>query len=437
MRKRYLTAALCLLMLVVAVTAVACGETETTTTAASSTDTTAAPSTDTTAAPSTDTTAASSTDTTTAGPATGEPIKIGLSNSLTGFSAAPGASFSNGVKLQVEIINESGGINGRPLELIEYDDKSDVPTAIANINKLIQEDKVVATIGPFAQFMQEPARQIAEQSQTPMVGDGPATLDQLAGTQYQWSVMTAAGPPPQADAVDKVIKTAGWKNVLSLADVLTIDQETLDLLVKNASGYTFTKMQDTFDLNTQDFQPILNKMMEQINSLEPDAIVLYVNPLAFPALYKGLRGLNVTLPILAGTACAHPAIFAMGPDAVDGAYVMDSGGIVNSQALPDSWPVKSLQLDFAQRYMAKYNGPPDFFAADGADTVTVLAAAMKEAGGADDKAKIAEALINLKDLPTLEGLMTFTPDATSMGINGYMVEWQVKNAQFELVGTIN
>lgn len=421
MKKGYLIAALCLILLVAAMATAACGDTETTTTAAPSTDTTAAPSTDTTAA----------------GPATGEPIKIGLSNSLTGFSAAPGASFSNGVKLQVEIINANGGVNGRPLEVIEYDDKSDVPTAIANINKLIQQDKVVATIGPFAQFMQEPARQIAEQTKTPMVGPGPATIEQLAGTQYQWSVMTAAGPPPQADAVDKVIKAAGWKNVLSLADVLTIDQETLDLVAKNASGYTFTKMQDTFDLNTQDFQPILNKMMEQINNLKPDAIVLYVNPLAFPALYKGLRGLNVTLPILAGTACAHPAIFAMGPEAVDGAFVMDSGGNVNPQALPDSWPIKAMQLDFAQRYMGKFNSPPDFFAADGADTVTVIAAAMKAAGGADDKAKIAEALINLKDLPTLEGLMNFAPDATSMGIHGSMVEWQVKNAQFELVGTIN
>jgi branched-chain amino acid transport system substrate-binding protein len=433
MRKRYLSIGVLVLLLAVALVAVACGGTSTTTTtAAPSTETTAAPSTETTAAPSTETTAAT-------GPATGEPIKIGLSNSLTGAAAAPGASIDNGVKLQIEYVNANGGINGRPLQLVEYDDKSDVPTAVANINKLIQEDKVFATIGPFAQFMQEAARQIAEQTQTPMVGDGPATLDQLAGTQYQWSVMTAAGPPPQADAVDKIIKANGWKNVLSLADVLAIDQETLDLVVKAApaGGYTFTKMPDTFGLDQQDFQPILNKIMEQINSLKPDAVVLYVNPLAFPVLYKGLRDLNVTVPILGGTACAHPAIFAMGPQAVDGAFVLDSGGNVNPQALPDSWPSKPLQLDFAQRYMAKYNSPPDFFAADGADLINVLVAAMKQAGGADDKAKVQQALINLTDIPTLEGLMTFAPDATSMGIHGNMVEWQVTNAQFQLVNTIN
>ena len=423
MKQRYILAGLLVVLLVVALAAAACGGGTTTTT---------------TAAPSTETTAAPSTETTAAGPATGEPIKIGLSNSLTGSGAAPGASFGNGIKLQIDYVNQNGGINGRPLQLVAYDDKSDVPTLIANLNKLIQQDKVFATIGPFVQYGQEPARQVAEQNKVPMVGDGPATLDQLKGTQYQWSVMTAAAAPVQADAVDKVIKASGWKNVLGMADVLTIDQETLDLVGQAASagGYAFTKMKDTFGFDQQDFQPILNKITDQINTLKPDAIILYVNPVAFPVIYKGLRGLNVTLPILAGTACAHPAIFAQGPQAVEGTYVMDSGGNVNPAALPDSWPSKPLQLDFAQRYQAKYNAAPNFFAADGADTVTVLVAAMKQAGEVD-QAKVAQALISLKDVPTLEGLMTFTPDATSMGIHGNMVEWQVKNGQFVLVNTIN
>jgi branched-chain amino acid transport system substrate-binding protein len=445
MRKRYILAGLLVLLLVVAVVAAACGGTETTTTAAApsttaapSTETTAVPSSETTAPPSSETTAAPSTETTTAGPATGEPIKIGLINSLTGFSAAPGISVDKGVRLEIEYVNQNGGINGRPLELVEYDDKSDVPTALANLNKLLQQDKVVATIGPFAQYEQEPARKIAEQAKVPMVGDGPATLEQLdAKPQYQWSVMTAAGPRVQGASVAKVVTAHGWKNILGLADVLTIDQETLDVLGQLApdAGFKFTKMPDSFGFDQQDFQPILNKMMDQINTLKPDSIILYVNPIAFPPLYKGLRGLGVTLPILAGTACAHPAIFALGPQAVDGAYVMDSGGNVNPSALPDSWPIKQLQLDFAQRYQAKYKEAPDFFAAAGADMVTALAAGMKQAGG-PDQAKVAQALINLKEVPSLEGMLTWTPDATSEGIHGYMVEWQVKNAQWVLVNTI-
>jgi branched-chain amino acid transport system substrate-binding protein len=438
MKKRYLITGLLVLALVVAFAATACGEAEETTTTAAPTSTTAAPSTETTA-PSTDTTAPS-TDTTTGGPATGTPIKVGFSNSITGFSAAPAASTGNGVALMAKIINADGGVNGRPLEIIMLDDKSDVPPALANINKLIQEDKVAATVGPFAQFMQEPARAIAEQTGTPMVGMGPATLEQLAATtQYQMSVMVSAAPPTHADALTKVIKANGWKNVLAIADQLAIHQETLDLVAQSGptEGFTLTKLPDTFGFDQTDFQPILNKLMEAYNGQKPDAIALFVNPIAMPPLYKGLRALGVDVPIQGSPAASNPAIFAMGPDAVEGLLVLDSGGLVNPAALPDDWPLKTGQLAFYEAYQAEYGNAPDFFAAAGADLVAVLAEAMKQAGDPDDKAAVAKALTNIKDLVALQGIVTFTPEATSQGVTGQMVEFQVKNAQFVLVNTVN
>jgi branched-chain amino acid transport system substrate-binding protein len=433
MKKRYLTIGLLVLVLVVALAAAACGGTEETTT-------TAAPTTETTAAPSTETTAAPSTETTTAGPATGEPIKIGFSNSITGFAAAPAASTANGVSLVIEQVNSSGGINGRPLQLLMLDDKSDVPAAIANLNKLIQEDKVAATVGPFAQFMQEPARGIAEQTGTPMVGMGPATLEQLAAKpQYQMSVMISTAPDTQADATIKVIKANSWKNIIGIADQLAIHQETLDLVVKAgpAEGFTFTKLPDTFGFDQTDFQPILNKIMEAYNAQKPDAICLYVNPIAMPPLYKGLRSLGVKVPIQGSPADSNPAIFAMGPEAVEGLLVLDSGGLVNPAALPDTWPLKAKQMAFYDAYLAKYKQPPDFFAAAGADLISVLVEAMRQAGGPDDKAAVAKALINLKDFVALQGIVNFTPEATSEGVKGQMVEFQVKGGQFVLVNTVN
>jgi branched-chain amino acid transport system substrate-binding protein len=429
MKKRYMMVGLLVLLLVVASVAVACGgEKTTTSTAAPTTQTTAVPATGTTAAPSTDTTAPT---------APAEPIKIGFSNSLTGSSAAPGVSVSKGANLAVEYINANGGINGRPIELIEIDDKSDVAQAQANVTKLIEEDKVFATIGPFSQFMQ--ARSLAEETKTPTVFPGPATMADMGGTAYKWSVMISAAPPVHADATAKIIKANGWKNVLAIADVLEIHQETLDLLVKASAteGFTFTKMPDTFGFDITDFQPVLNRIMEEYKKLKPDAVLIYVNPIAAPALYKGLRTLGVTVPIQGSPAAAHPAIFSMGPEAVEGLLVLDSGGIINPAGLPDTWPLKKLQMDFAQRYQAKYNEAPDFFSAVGADMVDVLVAAIKQAGGADDKQKVADALINLKDLVTLEGILNFTPESTTQGITGNMVEFQVKNAQFEFLSIVN
>jgi len=442
MKKRYLIIGLLVLALAVASLVAACGgDKETTTTAAPVTTeapTTTTPGPETTEAPTT--TEASSPETTVPGPATGEPIKIGLSTSLTGSSAAPGKSVSMGAAAQVEFVNANGGINGRPLEIVEYDDASEVPNAITNVNMMIQEDKVFMTIGPFAQYMQEPARQIAEQTQTPMVGSGPATLEQLKGTQYQWSGMISAGPPTQADALIKVIKENGWKNILGIGDILAIHQEAMALLVEAgpANGFTFTHMKDTFGFDQTDFQPILNRMMDEINKIKPDAILAYANFGGAGPIYKGLRALGVTVPILGSPATAHPALSGIvGPDAVEGLLVLDSGGIINPPALPDDYPLKALQLDFFERYQAKYNQPADFFAALGCDLVIVATEALKQAGGADDKAKVAQALINLKDVPALEGIVSFTPEATSMGIQGQMVLFEVTGAQFKFIKVVN
>jgi branched-chain amino acid transport system substrate-binding protein len=442
MKRRLIPIGVLALLLVVALAASACGGGTTTTSGAT---TTTAPSTETsgpttTGAVTTTASTTGGTETTAASsPATGEPILIGLSNSLTGSGAAPGGSLHNGVALQVETINNNGGINGRPLKVIEMDDKSDVPTALANLAKMIESDKVVATIGPCVQYIQDPARGIAEKYQTPMVGAGPAVLADFKTNKYNWSVMTAAAAPVQEDALKKLIAAEGWKNILSIADVLTIHNEELDLLVQDApkNGFQITKMKDTFGFDQTDFQPILNKIMEQYKALKPDAVFLMVNPVALPVLYKGLRTLGVTVPIQGSPAAAHPAIFSQGPQAVEGFLTLDSGGLTNPQSLPDDWPVKSMQLAFFQAYKAKFNSDPDFFSAVGADLVSTLAEAMKQAGGPDDKEKVRQALVNLKDFKTLEGVLTFTPDATSMGIHGGMVEMQVKNGQFLFVKALN
>jgi hypothetical protein len=120
-------------------------------------------------------------------------------------------------------VNQNGGINGRPLGLVENDDKSDVPTLIANLSKFIQQDKVFATVGPFISTAGA-ARQVAEQNKVPMVGI--ARLHRPAqGHQYQWGHGPCSHRRRPA-RVDKVIKASGWKNILGLADVLNIDQET-------------------------------------------------------------------------------------------------------------------------------------------------------------------------------------------------------------------
>lgn len=74
------------------------------------------------------------------------PIKIGYFAPESGFAAADGASSYDAAKLAVDLINGNGGINGTPLELVNYDDGSDVKQAVAIANKLLTQDHVTAIV---------------------------------------------------------------------------------------------------------------------------------------------------------------------------------------------------------------------------------------------------------------------------------------------------
>ena len=146
MKKLLLLTAIVLLV-VVGVFAAACGSGTTTTTAVT-TATTAAPSTDTTAAPSTDTTAAPSTETTgtTAAAFNTEPVKIGHIVNLTGPEAMIGAGQQKAFDAAFAAIG--GKINGKPVEVVTGDAQGSDSAAVDVARKMVEQDKVVAIVGP-------------------------------------------------------------------------------------------------------------------------------------------------------------------------------------------------------------------------------------------------------------------------------------------------
>ena len=79
--------------------------------------------------------------------ASGDPIKIGLFGPMSGTNAAVGLSQQEGVMMAVKEINAAGGIEGRPIEVISEDDENDATTAVSVVNKLINNNEVVAVIG--------------------------------------------------------------------------------------------------------------------------------------------------------------------------------------------------------------------------------------------------------------------------------------------------
>jgi branched-chain amino acid transport system substrate-binding protein len=90
-----------------------------------------------------------------------EAIKIGASLPLTGDFSEPGTAAKKGYELWVDVINEAGGLLGRQVEFVLYDNASDPDTAVADYERLITQDKVDLVVGPFSSRLVIPTSEVA------------------------------------------------------------------------------------------------------------------------------------------------------------------------------------------------------------------------------------------------------------------------------------
>lgn len=394
---------------------------------------------DTTTTGATETTAADTTTTgapTTEPPASTEPIKIGVVVSQSGTAAAPASAVVAATKVEAEYINANGGVNGRMIELIMEDDKSDVSAAVAAMTKLIEQDKVSAIIGPFPQYVEDAARPVAENAGIPTVMYIPPSIKSLADTSFVWTFLATAGPDALAEAELLLLQAEGYKKIVAVADNLSIHQETLELLKEpvKAAGIEMIVLPDTWTLAESDLGPITAKIAAAVKDAKPDAILLLSNPLHAPGLQKGLRALGVEQQIVGSPAATSGAMFMQGPELAEG-MTMIGTGTVNAYALPDDTPGKAEMVAFSDRFAAAGGPPADFYAGFGHDALHLVVNAMIAAGG-DDKQAVRDAIEATTEWQGMQGIFRYS-STDHVGIHGGLFQWRIKGGTFEFVRALN
>ncbi|HWB52728.1 MAG TPA: ABC transporter substrate-binding protein [Tepidisphaeraceae bacterium] len=104
-----------------------------------------------------------------ASPSQSAEINVGEYGSMTGAQATFGISTDDGIKLAVKQLNDAGGIDGRKINLINYDDQGKQQEAITAVTRLIQEDHVVAVLGEVASSLSIAGGQVCQQNGVPMI----------------------------------------------------------------------------------------------------------------------------------------------------------------------------------------------------------------------------------------------------------------------------
>jgi branched-chain amino acid transport system substrate-binding protein len=319
---------------------------------------------------------------------------------MTQAGAVYGASQKNGSSLAAEEINESSYVPGVKIELLLEDDASDKTQGINVFNKLINQDKVLAIIGPTLSNTAQAADPIAQQAKVPVlaVSNTAGGITSIGDYIFRDSLTEQQVIPQTIAAVKAKINMAKAALLYGNDDAFTKSGYDEFKKALQASGVQITTEQ-TFAKGDKDF----SAQLTVIKGGSPDAVV--VSALAEEAagiVSQGRRlGIEARVPFVGGNGFNSPALIKNAGPAAEGTVV----GAAWNAASPNP---KS--QDFIKKYTVKFGSAPDQFAAQAHAGVYIMAEAIKRAGTTSDRARLRDALAGIKDFDTVLGKFSFTAE---------------------------
>jgi branched-chain amino acid transport system substrate-binding protein len=339
-----------------------------------------------------------------------EPIKVGFSMALTGGVAPAGKQVLAALQIWRDDVNAKGGLLGRPVELVFYDDQSNPANVPGIYTKLIDVDKVDLLVGPYATNMVAPAIPVLMQSKKTTIG----ILANAANSKFhydQYFSMLPTGPEPQKAFAHGFFELAAGveprpRTVALVAADAEFAQNAVDgarQSIKEIGGFE-TIFDKSYPPATSDFTPIMRGMQ----ALNPDIVYVAAYPPDSVGIVRAANEIGLTPKMFGGTLIGlliTPIKMQLGALA---------NGIVNSEAfvpVPGLTFPGTLELLTKYRAVAKEQGidlmgwsyPPLGYAA-----AQVLAQAVEGSKSLDHKA-LAEYMHN-HTFHTVVGDITFGKD---------------------------
>ncbi|MCC6866331.1 MAG: ABC transporter substrate-binding protein [Ignavibacteria bacterium] len=351
----------------------------------------------------------------------GNEILIGEYSSLTGPNATFGISSNNGLKLAVEELNNSGGLLGKKVKLITYDDQGKPSEAQTVVQRLIKNDNVVAVIGEVASSNSKAGAPICQQNKIPMITPASTNPEVTAIGDYIFRVCFI--DPFQATVVSKfILNTLKLKRVALLKDVKNAYSTGLaDFFEKEFKdmGGEIVEVQ-SFSAGDKDFKAQLTSIKAQ----NPEAIFI-------PAYYTDVnlisiqaREIGLTCPLIGSDGWESEKLTeGKAKDALEGCYFSTHVSTEN--------PDPKIQ-EFIAKYKAKYNSMPDAMSFLAYDAGLILFEAIRKAGTTNPE-KVKDELAKIKDFAGVTGKITINAQRNAVKP---AVILEIKDGKFKYKETI-
>ena len=365
-----------------------------------------------------------------AGHASGaEPIKIGSVLSVTGPAAFLGDPELKTLQMYVEDINKKGGVLGRPLQLVHYDDGSDANKANGFAKRLIDDDKVDVLIGGTTTG--------STMSMVPLVERAGLPFISLAGAVpiiepvKKWVFKTPHTDRMAAEKVFEDMKKRGLSKVALLSETSGFGQSGKKETEAVAGKYGVSLVaNETYGPKDTDMSPQLTKIKNT-----PGVQALFIFGLGQgPAIAtKNYKQLGLTLPLYHAHGVASEEFIKLAGPAAEGAR-LPAAALLVADKLDAKDPQKPIVTEYARAFQARWKTDVSSFGGHAYDGLMLTVDAIKRADGTD-KAKVRDALEATKGYVGASGKVNMSPtDHMGLDLSAFRLV-EIKAGDWALLGS--
>lgn len=361
-------------------------------------------------------------------PATAQqPITVGAFLSVTGPAAFLGDPEQKTLEMYVEEINKKGGVVGRPLKLVSYDDAGDAEKARTFAKRLIEQDKVDFILGGTTTGTTMAVVPLVESAGVPFISMAGAVV--IIEPVKKWVFKT---PHTDRMACERIFGDMRAHKITKIG------------MISGAGGFDKSMRQECLNVSKQFGIEIVadesygaqdNDMTAQLTKIRNAAgVQAVVNP-GFgqgPAIVtKNFRQLGMTMPLYQSHGVASKQFIQLAGAAAEGVR-LPAAALLVAEVLPDSDPQKRVVLGYKQAYEARYKSEVSTFGGHAYDALFIAVDAIKRAGGTD-KAKLRDAIESTKEYVGTGGVVNMS-DKDHMGLDAAAFRMlEVKNSTWAIV----
>lgn len=353
------------------------------------------------------------------------PVKIGAILAVTGPAANLGAPEARTAQMMVEAINARGGIQGHKIDLIIKDSGASPEKAVSFAKQLIEEDKVLAIIGPSTSGETMKIKNICEEAGTLLISCAAAEAIVSPVARHVFKT-----PQKDSDAVRKIFQQMQKMKITKIAVTSSntgFGKAGKEQLEKIAPEFGITiALSDVYEKEATDLSSVVTK----IKGADVQAVVNWSIEPAQAILAKNMRQLGLTIPLFQSHGFGNIRYVKEAGAAAEG-IIFPAGRLLVADILPDTHPQKALLRQYTKDYQAHFNEDASTFGGHAYDAILILEKAIATVG--PDPAKLPAAIEGITGLVGTAGVFNFSAtDHNGLDINAFEM-LTVKDGKFAVL----